>query len=176
MKYLATPDVCRLTGLSTEKIREWTCRRSLIPADVPSKQQGSAARFSWSTVLVLRLAVVLRERFNVELKANVALFAALRADLARRPFLSLRGQALAILGSGQWRLIDDADLPAQDALVIRLDPHLALIAEGFPQPARARGPVQRDMFPLSGVNAGSRSGKDAGRGESDAAPERRQSA
>lgn len=151
MTLLPTADVCRLTGLSTEKLREWTSRRSLIPADVPSKQQGSPARYSWATVLVLRLAVVMREHFNVELKANSELFAALRKELVRRPFLTLHSQSLALLGRGNWALIADNEVPPTDALLIRLDHHLAAIAVGFPQRELARAGQQRDLFPLSSV-------------------------
>lgn len=156
MTYLATADVCRLTGLSTERLREWTSRRSLIPADVPPKQQGSPARYSWATVLVLRLAVVMREHFDVELKANIELFAGLRKELARRPFLTLHSQSLALLGRGNWALVVDNDVPPADALLIRLDPHLAAIAVGFPQRELARAGQQRDLFPLSRVASTSR--------------------
>ncbi len=156
MTYLATADVCRLTGLSTEKLREWTSRRSLIPADVPSKQQGSPARYSWATVLVLRLAVVMREHFNVELKANSEMFAELRKELARRSFLTLYSQSLALLGRGNWALIAENEAPPADALLIKLDPHLAAIAVGFPQRELARAGQQRDLFPLSRVGATNR--------------------
>jgi hypothetical protein len=156
MTLLATTEVCRLTGLSTEKLREWTNRRSLIPADVPSRQQGSPARYSWATVLVLRLAVVMREHFNVELKANSGLFAELRKELARRPFLTLRSQSLALLGRGRWALVADNEVPPADALLMKLDPHLAAIAAGFPQHELARARHQRDLFPLSRVASTSR--------------------
>jgi len=151
MTYLATSDVCRLTGLSTDKLREWTSRRSLIPADVPSKQQGSPARYGWATVLVLRLAVVMRDRFHVELQANSSLFAGLRKELSKRAFLSLRGHWLALQGDGAWALVEDGDLPPGDALLIRLDPHLAAISDGFPQRDLARAGQQRDLFPLAGL-------------------------
>lgn len=156
MTYLATADVCRLTGLSTEKLREWTSRRSLIPADVPSKQQGSPARYSWPTVLVLRLAVVMREQFNVELKANSGLFAGLRKELACRPFLTLHNHSLALLGRGNWALVADNEVSRADVLLIRLDPHLAAIAVGFPQRELARAGQQRDLFPLASVASANR--------------------
>lgn len=151
MTFLATSDVCRLTGLSTDKLREWTSRRSLIPADVPSKQQGSPARYSWSTVLVLRLAVVMRNHFHVELQANSSLFAGLRKELSKRPFLSLRGHSLALQSTGTWALVEDGEVPPGDALLIRLDPHLAAISAGFPQRDLARAGRQRDLFPLAGL-------------------------
>lgn len=47
-------------------------RRRLAPPFRPLP-----ARFSWQTVLVIQIAIVLRRRFNVELHAHGALFAAL---------------------------------------------------------------------------------------------------
>ena len=34
MRLVTTPVASKLTGLSTEKLREWTSRRALVPADV----------------------------------------------------------------------------------------------------------------------------------------------
>ena len=176
MTYLATSDVCRLTGLSTDRLREWTSRRSLIPADVPPKQQGSPARYSWATVLVLRLAVVMREHFHVELQANSNLFAGLRKELSRRPFLSLRGFSLALQGGGKWALVEDSDLPPGDILLIRLDPHLAEISAGFPQRELARAGQQRDLFPLSGLVSTARKASVDPQGGKPPAVDRRRSA
>ncbi|HEY8263651.1 MAG TPA: MerR family transcriptional regulator, partial [Methyloceanibacter sp.] len=63
MCYVTTPHACQLTGLSTEKLREWTSRRALIPADVKPRRKGSPAKYTWQTILILRLAVTLREQF-----------------------------------------------------------------------------------------------------------------
>jgi hypothetical protein len=151
MQHVTTPEVCRLTGLSTQKLREWTSRRALVPADVPSRRQGSPAKFAWATVLVLRLAVVLREQFCVELQANQAFLADLRKELGRTPFLSLRGQALALLGRDRWVLLERGEVPLTDALVIHLDPHLEVLSAGFSIQGPTSGPSQRDLFPLSGL-------------------------
>ena len=151
MQHVTTPEVCRLTGLSTQKLREWTSRRSLVPADVPSMRQGSPAKFTWATVLILRLAVVLREQFCVDLQANQAFLAELRKELGRRSFLSLRGQSLALLGRERWVLLDRGEVPPTDALVIYLDPHLEVLSAGFSMQELPSGAPQRDLFPLSGL-------------------------
>lgn len=87
MRLVTTPVASKLTGLSTEKLREWTSRRALVPADVRPKRKGSPAKFGWQTVLVLRIAVLLRDCFNLELQANRTSFASLKKELGE-PSLS----------------------------------------------------------------------------------------
>lgn len=77
MQLVTTRDATRLTGLSTEQLREWTSRRALIPPDVGPKGHGSPARYCWQTILLLRLAVTLRDRFKLELQAHRDLFSEL---------------------------------------------------------------------------------------------------
>lgn len=91
MLFVPTRRATTLTGLSTTKLREWTRRRTLIPADIPPKIQGSPAQYSWQTILLLRLAVTLRERFHLELQAHREIFRRLGCDLQERPFLALWG-------------------------------------------------------------------------------------
>ncbi|MDA9392180.1 hypothetical protein WN73_16555 [Bradyrhizobium sp. CCBAU 45394] len=149
MRLVATPVASRLTGLSTEKLREWTSRRALIPADVRPKQKGSPAKFTWQTILVLRLAVLLRDQFAVELQAHKAAFAALRKDLRSTSFIGLWGSRLALAPRGKWFFLDE-DTPASDvdALIVHLDPHLAVIRDGFALPDAATAAGQFDLFSL----------------------------
>ncbi len=137
-----TPVVCQLTGLSTVKLREWTSRRALIPADVPPPKRGAAALYSWQTVLVLRVASVLRNAFHVELKAQKTLFDRLRAILQEQPFTALSGKRLVIGCDGRLLISDPAGLASgpSDCLILELDPHLCAIREAFelPQPARRK--------------------------------------
>lgn len=152
MQLVTTRDATRLTGLSTEQLREWTSRRALILPDVKPKGHGSPARYSWQTILLLRLAVVLRDRFKLELHAHRDLFTKLGAGLARTSFLSLWGKSLALYGGGQWGLIDprDGGAPNDDCIMLRLDPHLQQISDSFslPKPAAAG---QGQLFPTLGV-------------------------
>jgi hypothetical protein len=148
MQLVSTRDATRLTGLSTEQLREWTSRRALIAPDVKPKGHGSPARYSWQTILLLRLAVVLRDRFRLELQAHRDLFTALGAGLARVSFLSLRGQALVLTGGSRWSLanIRDEGLAADDCIVLQLDPHLNQLSQAFsfPDPVAS---LQAQLFP-----------------------------
>lgn len=152
MNLVPTRDATRLTGLSTEQLREWTSRRALIPPDVKPQGHGSPARYSWQTILLLRLAVVLRDRFKMELQAHRDLFAGLGAGLAHASFLSLWGKSLVLYGGAKWGVVDprDENLIIDDCIVLRLDPHLQQLSDSFalPKPA-AFGQFQ--LFPVFGV-------------------------
>jgi hypothetical protein len=154
MKLVTTRDATRLTGLSTEQLREWTSRRALILPDVKAKGHGSPARYSWQTILLLRLAVVLRDRFKLELHAHRDLFAQMGSGLARTSFLSLWGKALALHGGAQWNLVDPSDEEAfsDDCILLRLDPHLQHLSDSFslPKPVPAG---QFQLFPALGMRA-----------------------
>ena len=91
MLLVTTSVASQLTGLSTEMLREWTIRRALIPADLPSKVKGSPAKFSWRTIWTLRIAVSLRQRFNLELQAHKASCWRLRGELETKSFDTLPG-------------------------------------------------------------------------------------
>ena len=152
MQLVTTRDATRLTGLSTEQLREWTSRRALILPDVKPRGHGSPAHYSWQTILLLRLAVVLRDRFKLELHAHRDLFAELRVGLARTSFLSLWGKSLALYGGVHWRVVDPRDEGPSigDCIVLRLDPHLGQLSDTFslPKPA-ALGQFQ--LFPALGM-------------------------
>ena len=127
MRVVTTREASRLTGISTNKLREWTSRRALILADVRPKSQGSPAKYSWQTILLLRIAVTLRDRFHVELHAHRQLFTSLRRGLRGMSFIGLWGKALAIYADNGWAWVDETEarLRTNDAILIRLSPHLA---------------------------------------------------
>ena len=154
MHLVTTRDAIRLTGLSTDQLREWTGRRALIPPDVKPKGHGSAAQYSWQTILLLRLAVTLRDRFKIELQAHRNLFSGLGDGLRKMSFLSLWGRAVALHGGDAWCLLNAAELSGtdDDLIVLRLDPHLHVLSGGFalPQPAAL---TQFQLFPATSVEA-----------------------
>ena len=154
MQLVTTRDATRLTGLSTEQLREWTSRRALILPDVKPKGHGSPARYSWQTILLLRLAVVLRDRFKLELHAHRELFAQLGSGLAGTSFLSLWGKALALHGGAQWSLIDprDEDAFPDECILLRLDSHLLHLTDSFSLP-RPVPEGQFQLFPALGMRA-----------------------
>lgn len=153
LRFVTTPVVSQLTGLSTDKLREWTSRRALIPADVRPKRKGCPAKFSWQTVLLLRIAVRLRDQFSLELQSHKASFAALRRELKTRSFIALWGQRLALNPGGEWLFLDEGDPePTSDYLSIRLDPHLAVLRDGFALSDAAVDRGQLDLFSLPAVH------------------------
>lgn len=153
MRYVTTPHACQLTGLSTERLREWTSRRALIPADVKPRRKGSPAKYTWQTILILRLAVTLREQFHIELQAHKSLFNSLRRELRTKSFIALWGQNVALLGGDRWTFVEDAagQLPAGDMLLLRLNAHLDVLSAGFALPSPATVPGQFDLFLVQAV-------------------------
>jgi len=130
---IQTKDVLRLTGLSADQLREWASRRGLLKADIPASGPGSVALYSWQTVLTLRLAVAMRKTFNMELAANRALLEGLRDRLAATSFPSLIGCTAACFPDGECTILRPGEHPAadRDALMLRLDPHLEVLAAAF---------------------------------------------
>ena len=125
-------EVQALTGLTADQLREWTTRRGLIKPDEQPHGPGSRARYAWQTVLLLRLAVVFKQSFHVELQAQRGLFAALAERLEKRPFHALRGSALVLEAEGQCDIVPLSEIRAMatDVLIIRLDPHLDALSIG----------------------------------------------
>lgn len=152
---MPTPVASQLTGLSADKLREWTSRRALILADQRPKTKGSPARFSWQTILVLRVAVLFRDQFSLELQAHQAAFAELRTLFRAQSFIGLWGKRLALGPSRTWSLLDGITAPETDALLITLDPHLAVLRDGFALPA-ASEEGQLDLFSLPTVHGNRR--------------------
>jgi len=153
LQLITTSVASQLTGLSTEKLREWTNRRALISADVRPRQKGSPAKFSWQTILVLLIADRLKSQFKLELEAHKVFFAELRAQLRKTSFLALWGKRLALGADGAWSLVDDDNRPTLgDVLLLHLDPHLAIIRDGFALPDQAAADGQFDLFSLPNLH------------------------
>ena len=152
MHLVPTRRAIALTGLSSVTLREWTSRRALIPADVPAKKRGSSAEFGWQTILMLRLAVSMRDRLHLELQANKELFASIRLELRKQSFVALWGKSLIVFDAKRWCLLDDLDQLSREeeaVLIVRFDPHLRVLAQGFDISRPAAG--QLDLFPALAV-------------------------
>lgn len=134
-------------------------RRTLVVPDVPSAKRGSEAKFSWQTVLLLRLAVVLRKRFQVELHAHREVLSSARDLLQGVPFPALWGRTLVIYDLARCELLSARDLvPAdQDAVLLRLDDHLYVISNGL---GIAEPVAQLPLFAAVPVGSGDPSGAD----------------
>lgn len=151
MRLIRTRDVPALTGLTADQLREWTVRRGLVQPDEPAQKRGSEAKFSWQTLLVLRLAVVLRTRLRVELQAHRELLSAARKLLNGASFPGLWGSTLAIYGMSRCELLSarTAILPEEeDAILLRLNRHLEVLAQGF---GLSEPVSQLPLFPVVGL-------------------------
>ena len=164
MTVVTTSQASELNGLSTSRLREWTSRRALIPADVPPRSQGSPAKYTWQTILLLRVAVILRDRFHIELHAHRHIFASLRQALQETSFITLWGTSLAILDTRRWRLVAPIESPAPkgDALLINLDPHLQALSNSFALPSAFIASGQLNLFSAIAVGGKDAVGPDAG--------------
>lgn len=153
LRLVTTPTASQLTGLSVEKLREWTSRRALVPADVRPKQKGSPAKFSWQTILTLRVAVFLRDRFGLELQSHKESFADLKKELLAKSFIELWGRRLVLSPGGTWSFIEElAPVPQGDMILLQLDPHLEVLRDGFSIPNVVTAPGQLDLFSLPGAH------------------------
>ena len=134
MRLLRSREVQSLTGLSADQLREWTNRRGLVAPDVPPRGKGTQARFSWQTVLVLRLAVVLKQEFHVELQAQREFFAGLQRELAGRSFPALWLTSVILYGSSRWELLNVEEVKVRTdkgCIVLPFAPHLEVLSVGF---------------------------------------------
>jgi hypothetical protein len=103
--------------------------------------------------LVLRIAVLLRDQFSLELQAHKVSFDKLRKALRSKSFIALWGQRLALQGDGAWSFLDESDpAPEADALLIQLDPHLRVLRDGFALPDPAGQSGQMDLFSLTAIH------------------------
>jgi DNA-binding transcriptional MerR regulator len=132
---IQSKQVLKLTGLSADQLRDWTHRRALIEPDVKPTGPGTRALYSWQTVLVLRLAVVLRDRFHIELQAHRELFGALRALLTGTSFPALEGCLLALYDMRRCEVLSTSNRGwssvSEDVVLLRLDPHLDVLSAHF---------------------------------------------
>lgn len=150
MRLVTASDVQKLTGLTSDQLREWTVRRGLIEPDAKPNGPGTRARFSWQTVLLLRVAVVLKDRFHIELQAHRSSFAALSRRLSHASFPALQGATIVLKAGGEVELLaaNDPQTPEGDFLTIGLDDHLDALSSGFglAEPIR-----QLSLFPVRAV-------------------------
>lgn len=117
----------------------------------PRHRAGAAGcSFGWQTVLLLRLAVVMRSRFHVELQVHRDLLLRARELLSGRSFPGLWNHRLAIFGSESCALLGSSDpVPAgQDAILLRLNAHLEALSQGF---GVSEPIAQLQLFPAVGL-------------------------
>lgn len=140
--------VQKLTGLTTNQLREWSHRRDLVRPDIEAGGPGRPALYSWQTVLMLRIAVVLRERFRIELQAHKDLLHGLHDIISGVPFPALRGCVLALRAMEHGELLSEGTVRVgvnePDTLFLHLDPHLDVLETQFaPQDQSGQLPLFR---------------------------------
>ena len=137
MRLIGSREAQALTGLSADQLREWTGRRGLIRPDRPARGKGTHARFSWQTVLALRLAFALKQEFSVALHAQRTSLAELQSLLQSKSFPALWEQVILLRGGGLViTRLSDLMLDGDDAsIVMPLAPHLRALMAGFGLPA-----------------------------------------
>jgi hypothetical protein len=108
--------------------------------------------FAWPTVLLLRLAATLRNEFHIELQAHARVLADFRRQLDASSSVALHGKWLALHGAQRWALVEGNEPTAQtdDVLLLRLDPHLKVLAAAFPM--QAGDGHQLELFPCSNAS------------------------
>jgi len=132
---IQSKQVLKLTDLTADQLRDWTHRRALIEPDVKPAGPGTRALYSWQTVLILRLAVVLRDRFHIELQAHRELFGALRRLLTGTSFPALEGCFLVLYDMQRCEIVPTSSAGwsrvSEDVVLLRLDPHLDVLSAHF---------------------------------------------
>lgn len=151
MRLVGSREAQAIAGLSADQLREWTGRRGLISPDVPARGKGTQARFSWQTLLLLRLAGAMKTQIHIELEAYRDRFANLQDKLATLPFHSLWGVSLVVTGTEAPTLRSSGEIDFdsdQPLLVMGLRPHLDAIMHGF---GIAEPLAQLPLFPAVGL-------------------------
>lgn len=97
----------------------------------------------------------MRDRFVLELQAHETTLAALRRELLRRSFIGLWGQRLVLDPQSGWAFeADDGPVSGDALILIRLDPHLRVLRDGFALQDGSPAAGQLDLFSLPNVNSG----------------------
>ena len=66
VRLFQSADALEVTGLTRSQLREWTGRRNLISPDVGPDGPGRHALYTWQSLLVLRLLLVLHNDFAAQ--------------------------------------------------------------------------------------------------------------
>ncbi|WP_425909817.1 MerR family transcriptional regulator [Nitrobacter sp. TKz-YC02] len=134
---IGSREVQALTGLSADQLREWTGRRGLIRPDRPAQGKGTQARFSWQTVLVLRLALVMKQDFHIELHPHRESFSELQKLFHGKAFPGLWDRVVLLRERAQLAIAKPSEMtfPADETVIVMpLAPHLRALMTGFGVP------------------------------------------
>jgi len=149
MRLFQSADVIALTGLSKNQLREWTGRgrRELLHPDVEPDGPGRHALYSWQTVLVLRLLLVLHRDFAAEVGAWAPALQQLRGKLEHLPFLNLWHLCVLFRSTNDVILTEGSTEAGAGGILLPLEPHLEVLATKLSLPR----PDQLPLFPTMAV-------------------------
>lgn len=151
VRMIGSREVQALTGLSADQLREWTGRRGLVRPDRPAQGKGTQARFSWQTVLVLRLALVMKKDFHIELHAHRESLAELQKFFHGKSFPGLWDRVALLRGRILLTVCKHSEMTfaADEAVIVMpLAPHLRTLMAGFGLPVPA---PQMSLFRAIGI-------------------------
>ena len=149
MRLFQSADVLVLTGLTKSQLREWTGRgrRELLHPDVEPDGPGRHALFSWQTVLVLRVLLVLHRDFAAEVGAWAPAAQQLRGRLEHLPFFNLWRLRAVFPSTTHVILTENIAEVGAGGIVVPLEPHLEALATQLSLPR----PDQLPLFPTMAV-------------------------
>ena len=141
--------VIRLTALTPHQVREWTSRRGLVIPDQLPNGPGSRARFSWQSVLLLRVLNEMHTCFGIGLEDSRESISSLGTLLQGMSFIALWDRNILIRKSKTVAIADSIALD-EACLVIPLNPHLELLSSLFGDPQSIK---QLSLFSLLTVSS-----------------------
>ena len=120
----------------------------MVEPDVAPQGAGRVALYGWRTLLVLRVLHHLQEGYGIEVGRWTAAAKVLRADLESISFPAAWSRTAHFKSRADCILIMEAEAQAaSEGLLVRLEPHLAPLAEAMALPR----PDQLHLFPLAAV-------------------------
>lgn len=145
MRLVQAADAIEVTGLTRNQLREWTSRgrREILTADVEPEGPGRHALFSWQTLLVLRVLLVLHNDFACEIGAWGASARNLRRELEKVSFASLWRSGIHFSDCRTVAVIDNGRTLDRPGIFVPLEPHLQLLADKLSLPR----PDQLSLLP-----------------------------
>jgi hypothetical protein len=140
-------DATKLTGLSSNQLREWCGRREILEPDIAPSGPGRHALYGWQTLLVLRVLLVLQEEFGVEVVAWAKAARRFRKLVDKRSFPSLTTAWVFFADCNQAVLLESIKRGSRvDAgLLLPLKPHLDVLATAFASQGDSQMQLLRPM-------------------------------
>ena len=136
MRLFQSADALEASGLTRSQLREWTGRgrRELISPDVSPGGPGRHALYTWQSLLVLRLLLVLHNDFAAEVGAWAPAAMNLREKLKNTSFPSLWHLSVFFPNRHTALLVDDVAKVGHTGLILPLESHLTVLASKLSLP------------------------------------------